>query len=133
MSLTVQVRPKAPQITKADISRGYFYRFFAAKANQIKDLIYEIDRVEYERLRSNSYIVLVRIKWKITGNLEDVFVPINTGSVLGGGGLEEIRVPGVLTENESSVIFGSERIPALKTYITNFKEYYNDDSDGGTT
>lgn len=122
--LTVEIKQHTPVITERDVSSGFIYRFFAAKANQTRDKVYEVDRREYTRLLSNPYVVLVRLRWKIVGSLEDLFVPIHTGNILGEAGTEIVRIPGLLTENESSVIFASERIPALSRMVTNFKEFY---------
>lgn len=124
--LTVHITETKPTISEIDRQRGYIYRYFAAKANQLSDKVYEVSLRDYNKLNKNPYVVVDRMKWVIRGKLEDTNLMVHTGNVLGFGGMEEIRIPGVLTENAASVKFVSERIPAVERKITNLQEFYQD-------
>lgn len=127
MTLYVQIKSSNPVPNEQDKKRGYFYRFFAAKGNQLNDRAYEVNRQEYTRLNKNPYVVTERVKWKISGDLEDYTIPVHVG---GPDVVEYVTIPGVLTQNKASIKFAVERIPALRKILTDPQELYIDETSG---
>ena len=125
MTLYVEIKSSRPQPNEQDKERGFFYRFFAAKANQLNARAYEVNRQEYTRLNRNPYVVTERVKWTISGILEDRIIPVYVG---GPEMTENVVIPGVLTQNQASIRFAVERIPALKTILTDPQELYIDEA-----
>lgn len=124
MNLIVNLKSIVPEITPSDINRGFKPRYFAAKSNQIRDKVYEIDLRTYHDLSSNDFVVLGHINWIIVGDLEDSTINVHTGSPIHPHGMETITIPGVLTQNEISVMFLSKKIPAISNYLKNLKQFY---------
>ena len=127
MSFTVNIK-KTPlteqQITENHKHRGYVLRYFAAKANHIDEQVFEVTRRDYEFLKTNQYIITGTLSWIIKGPLEDREFLIYTGNPTFEGSREPINIPGVLTQNESAVRFLSKKIPAVKNYLTDYKQFY---------
>ena len=112
------------QITQAHRQRGYVERYFAAKANHIDKEVFEITRRDWEQYYDIKYIVLGHLNWVITGPLEDREFLIYTGNPTFEGSKEPINIPGILTQNETAVRFLSKKIPAVKNYLTDYKQFY---------
>ena len=127
MSFAVRI-PDNPlteqQITQVHRQRGYVARYFAAKANHINQEVFEITRRDYDKLYSNQYVVLGHLNWVIKGRLGDQILNLYTGNPTYEGGKEPITIPGVLTQNAGAVRFLSRKIPAVKNYLTNYKQFY---------
>ena len=69
------------------------------------------------------------LNWTIKGLQEDREIWIYTGSpvyddISEKRGTEPISIPGVLTQNEGAVRFLSRKIPAVKNYLTDYKQFY---------
>lgn len=129
MTFNIKINQYTPSVSSQDRARGYMVRYFVAKANQINDKAYEVDQREYKRLQKNRYIVSVKTIWKISGPLNDV-----DRTVWVDGQNESkhiISVPGVLTQNEASVIFVSKKIPAVKKILRNLQEFYLNETPTG--
>ena len=125
MPFNIDLKNTLPKITKRDVNRGYFPRYFAAKANQINHEVFEITRRDYEYLRESRYIITGHLNWVIKGPLEDREVWFYTGNpTYDMGGKEPINLPGVLTQNRGAVRFLSKRIPILGNHLTNYQEFY---------
>ena len=124
MSFIVNIQSATPIITETHTIRGHLPRYFAAKANHINDEVFEVNRREYERLYGNSYVVQGHLNWTIKGQLEDRKHLLYTGNPTFEGGKEPINIPGVLTQNEGAVRFLSRKIPAVKNYLTDYKQFY---------
>ena len=112
------------QITQVHRQRGYVPRYFAAKANHINQEVFEITRRDYDKLYSNQYVILGHLNWVIKGRLGDQILNLYTGNPTYEGGKEPINIPGVLTQNAGAVRFLSRKIPAVKNYLTNYKQFY---------
>ena len=127
MSFAVRI-PDNPlteqQITQVHRQRGYVARYFAAKANHINQEVFEITRRNYDKLYSNQYVILGHLNWVIKGRLGDQILNLYTGNPTYEGGKEPINIPGVLTQNAGAVRFLSRQIPAVKNYLTNYKQFY---------
>ena len=112
------------QITEDHKRRGYVPRYFAAKANHIDEQVFEVTRRDYEFLKTNQYIITGTLSWITKGPLEDREFLIYTGNHTFEGSREPINIPGGLTQNESAVRFLSKKIPAVKNYLTDYKQFY---------
>ena len=113
------------QITQVHRQRGYVPRYFAAKANHINQEVFEITRRDYEYFKDARYVILGQLNWVITGLLEDREIWVYTGSpIYDMGGKEPISIPGLLTQNRAAVRFLSGQIPAVKNYLTDYKQFY---------
>ena len=125
MSFNVSLETILPTITEKHIQRGSLPRYFAAKANHIDKQVFEIARRDYYNLQDNRYIILGHLNWLIAGQLEDREMWVYTGSpIYDMGGKEPISIPGLLTQNRAAVRFLSKQIPAVKNYLTDYKQFY---------
>ena len=129
MSFNVSLETILPTITEKHIQRGSLPRYFAAKANHIDKQVFEITHREYYNLYDNRYVILGHLNWRIKGRLEDREMWVYTGNHTLNSpdhpqGTEPINIPGVLTQNEGAVRFLSRKIPAVKNYLTDYKQFY---------
>jgi hypothetical protein len=111
-----------PQITKRERMQGEVVRYFARFTTHTSPAdITEVSKTTYTALRKNSLYQTVKIRWKITGKLEDEF------------GLPDINTPvrlytGVLTANRMSTELANETLSGITEYITDYKRFWEDDS-----
>ena len=125
MSFLVNITNTLPTITEIHKLNGVLPRYFAAKANHIDKEVFEITRRDWEQYYDNHYVILGHLNWVITGPLEDREVWVYTGSpIYDVGGKEPISIPGLLTQNAAAVRFLSGQIPAVKNYLTDYKQFY---------
>lgn len=103
--------PVAPVVTQLEAKTGYFIRYFIRQVTD-KDYVVEIDKKQYERLKSNPRFMVTTVKWKIIGKKETI--KYNTGVNLHG--VEEINRIAVAN---ADLTFGG-----LRKYITNYLEYW---------
>lgn len=129
MTFNVKIQQHNPEITDRDRRRGYTNRYFAAKANQIKDRAYEISLREFKRLKSDPYVVTAKTTWVISGPLEDHERDVTFQGP--SSNKEPVIIPGVLTQNKSSIIFVSKKIPAIKKILKDPQEFYIDEASTG--
>jgi len=106
------------------IKMGYLPRYFAAKANHINDEVFEISRRQWEEYYNIKYVILGHLNWVIKGQLDDRQHLLYTGNPTFDGGREPISIPGLLTQNRAAVRFLSRRIPAVKNYLADYKQFY---------
>jgi len=121
MSFLVNIKPTTPVVTNRDKNRKYMYRYFVSKANQINTMVYEVNLREYEKHMGNQYIVNTYLKWLIVGKKEDTIIEVY---MTNPNEKEPITIPGVLTQNKASVMFYSRKIPALKSYLRKYDQFY---------
>ena len=124
MTFMINIDQTIPSVTDKDIRRKFMYRYFAAKSNHRTSMIYEITRRDYDRLVDNDYVVLGNLKWVIVGKLEDRTIQVYTGNPAYEQGKEPIVIPGILTQNQASVMFLSRRIPAITSYLRKYDQFY---------
>ena len=125
MSFLVSLTNILPTITEKHKNQGYLERYFAARGNHIDKEVFEITRRRYEQLYDNRYVILGHLNWLITGPLEDREHLLYTGNpTYDMGGKEPISIPGLLTQNRAAVRFLSRQIPAVKNYLTDYKQFY---------
>ena len=113
----------APTITEADRERGYFVRYFVAKASQINSLVYEVDSYQYDDLTWRDGIIGGRLVWTIRGPLDSYTISVYTGLPVNGG-YEDITIPGVKAQNKGAVAYLSKKIPILQNTLTVYDQYY---------
>ena len=125
MTFLVNIANTLPTITEIHKQNGVLPRYFAAKANHIDKEVFELTRRGWEKYYDINYVVLGHLNWVITGPLEDREMWVYTGSpIYDMGGKEPISIPGVLTQNRAAVRFLSKTIPAVKNYLTDYKQFY---------
>jgi len=73
-----QAVEKFLKISSIDIKRGWVERYFVRQVNNIKARIIEVDKQEYNELKSNPFYIGIIIRWKITGNKSNV-IKTNAG------------------------------------------------------
>lgn len=114
------IQSYTPQITARDRTNGEIFRYFARFTTHTSSAdITEVSKVTYTTLKKNSLYQVVKIRWKITGKLEDEF------------GLPNINTPvrlytGVLTANQLSVELADETMKGIKEYITDYKRFWEE-------
>lgn len=86
--------------TDIDYQNGHVYRYFVQEANNISSPIYEIDNAQYGRFSGNALYRVVRIRWRLTGDI---------GSVI--------------ESNKKSIMTVYEIMPNLKNYILNLTQF----------
>ena len=127
---TFEVNIKETPLTESQIEEthklhGHVPRYFVAKGNQVDTQVYEVNLRDYEFHRRDHYMIIGRLNWLIRGPLEDREIWVYTGSpIYDMGGKEPISIPGILTQNETAVRFLSRKIPAVKNYLTDYKQFY---------
>ena len=60
---------------EADYNNGYFTRYFLRQVNNPKSKILEVDTAQFNKFQSDPFYSNLSIKWKITGNTDNI---INT-------------------------------------------------------
>lgn len=107
-----------PPITKRERSIGEITRYFARFSTHTSSAdITEVSKITYMTLRRNSLYQTARIRWKITGKLDDEF------------GLPDGNTPvrlytGVITANRLSTDLANEHLSGLTDYITDYKRFW---------
>lgn len=114
IKITSSETPRAyvPTISINDIQTGYITRFFIKKVNELN--IIEIDQQQYNDYSTIFDIRLysvVKIKWFISGNLQDSFE-------------NNVMIPGILSKNSKEVVEANSIMPGLIDKLTNLQEYY---------
>jgi len=84
-------------------------------------MVYEVNLREYEKHMGNQYIVNTYLKWLIVGKKEDTIIEVY---MTNPNEKEPITIPGVLTQNKASVMFHSRKIPAIKSYLRKYDQFY---------
>lgn len=104
-------RPATPIVTQTDATNGYLIRYFVRQVNDTSYVV-EVDKKQYEQLKSNPRFVTTQIKWKIVG-IKKTYT-LNNGANLYG-----VEDQNRLTINNADLTFGG-----LSRYITNYLEYW---------
>lgn len=107
-----------PQPSIRDRRIGEINRYFARfVTHQSSSDIVEVSKATYNKLKRYNLYQVIRIRWKISGLLEDEY------------GLPNINTPvrlytGVLTANRLSVEFAEDEMPGIGQYITNYQRFW---------
>lgn len=100
-----------PVVTQKDAKQGYLMRYFIRPVND-KTMILEIDKNQYENLKSNVRFITVAVKWRIVGKKETLMFPTGANTY-GVGDMNRIEVA------NADLKFGG-----LKTYISDYLQYW---------
>jgi hypothetical protein len=109
----LEINPSSvrPIVTQKDAKQGYILRYFTRPVNDIT-LIVEIDKNQYENIKSNARFISVEMKWRIVGKKETKM--FYTGAnIYGVGDMNRIEVANL------DVKFGG-----LKNYISDYLEFW---------
>ena len=116
--IPVDVIEHVPFIDQKDRDKGEIVRYFARPVHQRSaSEIVEVDKSTYQSLSNNKLYNLVSIRWLIRGKLDDV------------PGLTNINTPtrlytGVSTANRLFVEAADEKMPGLRTIVTNYTKFW---------
>lgn len=67
-----QVKTYVPKLVEADYLRGYVYRYFVRITNDSSTPILEVSSREYSKLLSNPFYIGAKVRWRLTGNDDEV-------------------------------------------------------------
>lgn len=109
--LDINPVPSRPVVAQKDAIQGYLMRYFIRPVND-KSMIVEIDKNQYENLKSNARFVSVAVKWKIVGKKETNRLR-NGANMYGVSDMNRIEVA------NADITFGG-----LKTYISDYLEFW---------
>lgn len=62
-----------PNISQENIKNGFIFRYFIRQSNNINCNIVEIDKIQYEKFKNDYFYTKLILKWKITGNKQDIY------------------------------------------------------------
>lgn len=109
-----------PSPTSSDYNRGWFSRYFVKRANDESAYVSEISKDEFNKffLRDNNvdwalYIV-VELRWKISGNRNDVIDPVTN----------KIIDTGVFDTNAREINKAELHMRGLSDKLSNLLEFY---------
>ena len=102
-----------PSPSETDYKKGYLYRYFVQKSNDLQSPIYEVNSQTYTRLSSLPDYTTISIRWRITGPTEKKF-DVD----------DNIIDFGVRESNKRSVKLKSEIMPGLKYRLNNYLQFY---------
>ena len=92
-----------PSPTDDDYKIGYIQRYFIQKRNDESAYIYEVEKYYYTQILYNSFFKGVTLKWKISGNREEV---------------REM--------NRKSVSYSSKDMKTLSLYLPNYLQFHRE-------
>ena len=103
--------PSLPIVSKSDIDRKFLDRYFVRSVSD-KNLVVEVDQLQYEKFKENPRFVTTRLKWKIVGKKETETTDFGAVN------------PGVEDYNKEQVSKADVIFKTLHRYITNYTEYW---------
>lgn len=106
-----------PNIRKADIDKTYIYRYFVMRSNVDADEIVEINKTQYNNLKSSKLHVTHQMVWRIAGRLDSIK----------NENLKDENInfyTGVLEANEAALQQAERVMPGIKYKITDTLQYY---------
>lgn len=118
-----QIVNEIPIITQAHINQKYVTRYFVSKSNQLRTVVYEVGVRQYDDLMTNCCVIGGFLNWIIKGPLDDYTVKVYTG-VPWNEGVEDINIPGVMSQNKGAVMYLGKKIPILKNTLTIYDQFY---------
>lgn len=96
----MKIKTHVPSPSKRDYTRGYIRRYFTRRLNDDRAFIFEVNREELKKIKSNPTYLTVGIDWRITGTETEI-----------------------VTSNRKSIKEGSRVIPTLPLYLPNLKQF----------
>lgn len=96
-----KVKAFIPNPNERDYLRGYVQRYFVRISNDESSPIIEVDSNEYSNLLSNPFYIGEKLRWRITGNENEV-----------------------KESNTKSIMLSSTKIKNLKLYLPNLLQFH---------
>jgi len=109
--LNINPYPARPVVTQQDAKAGYLTRYFIRPVNDASTIM-EIDKTQYENLKSNVRFVSISVKWRIVGKKETKMFATGV-NIYGVGDMNRIEVA------NADVTFGG-----LKNYISDYLDFW---------
>lgn len=101
-----------PSPTEDDYSRGYVKRYFLQERGTHLAPVFEISSDTVTEYATSQYYQFVSLMWRISGELEDTYT--STGNL----------IPSVLTSNRMQIKEVSLRMPAMRVFLRNLKQFH---------
>jgi hypothetical protein len=98
-----KIQTSVPSPNVDDYRIGYIQRYFIQKRNDESAYIYEVEKLAYSDVMDNPFFKGVILKWKISGNREEV---------------REM--------NQKSVSYASKDMKALPLYLPNYLQFHKE-------
>lgn len=102
-----------PSPKPEDYESSFIERYFIQKVNDTYGFVYEIDRNEYNTIKSNPYWLTEIINWRIAGPLKEVY---------SDGGL--LIDKGVINSNKATIAEASKKLKNIGLYLTNVLQFH---------
>lgn len=121
-SILAIVSTFVPRPSKADFEFGELKRFFAQQANQKFGEIFEVSPSSFSALQQKSLYTTVEIRWKISGQAENVVeVDPDTGETILDPltGKPIVTSLGVRQANTAAIDEAAKMMPAIRQKLTN--------------
>lgn len=96
-----------------DYESGFIDRYFTQKVNDSNGFVFEINLEEYTDLSNNPYWSVEKMRWRITGPINEVYSE--------KGILTDI---GVRASNLASISISSSKIKNIDLYLINPLQFY---------
>lgn len=109
--LSVNPQLATPVVTQQDAKQGYIMRYFVRPVNDSTNIT-EIDKNQYEILKSNARFITAEVKWKIVGKQETR--PFDS----------RVNIYGIGDMNRMEVANVDANFGGLKNYISNYLEFW---------
>lgn len=102
-----------PSPKPEDYESSFIERYFIQKVNDTYGFVYEIDKNEYSKIKSNPYWLTEIINWRITGPLNEVY---------GDNGL--LIDKGVINSNKATLATASKKLKNIGLHLTNVLQFH---------
>jgi hypothetical protein len=102
-----------PSPKPEDYESSFIERYFIQKANDTYGFVYEIDKNEYNKIKSNPYFLTEIINWRISGPLNEVY---------GDNGL--LIDKGVTNSNKANIADASKKLKNIGLHLTNVLQFH---------
>lgn len=120
-SINTQVNNSIPTVSipKPNIgnySEGYIQRYFLQTRDTPGSPIFEVDDRQYIKFLSYPHYKGVSIKWRISGNINDEFIP--------GPNSELIKNPSVVSSNRLALLEAAKEMPDIRLHLVDVKQFW---------
>jgi len=101
-----------PNPNATDYENQFINRFFTQKVNDDNGFIFEIDEDEFNLLNVNPYWKVVKMRWRIAGPLDSVFLK------------DKLIDIGVKKSNIGSISEATKNLKNISLYLPNILQFY---------
>lgn len=102
-----------PSPTPADYESSFIERYFIQRVNDTYGFVYEINKNEYNTIKSNPYWLTQIVNWRISGPLNEVY---------SDGGL--LIDKGVINSNKANIADASKKLKNIGLHLTNVLQFH---------